>query len=178
MFFRPSFCANCGERIQRVDWGPTVSRRFCQVCESEFKGQDLIPRFVVGISILIGIVGIGSSLKTGALPSEHRTVQASSMVDRRGKSQGTPVPQVAVANDSPVNLSKVEPQTSKQFVAPSQPPATSPPQPQAVASDPVYFCGAQTKKGSPCSRRVKGKVRCFQHIGMPAMLADDKLKIK
>lgn len=33
----------------------------------------------------------------------------------------------------------------------------------------VYTCGARTKKGKPCSRRVHGPVRCWQHKGLPAM---------
>src|ERR1043166_8751637 len=36
--------------------------------------------------------------------------------------------------------------------------------------DDVYICGARTKKGTPCSRRVHGPVRCWQHKGLPAML--------
>jgi hypothetical protein len=42
----------------------------------------------------------------------------------------------------------------------------------------VYICGARTKKGTPCSRRVHGLVRCWQHKGMPAMLPPEKLIIK
>jgi hypothetical protein len=42
----------------------------------------------------------------------------------------------------------------------------------------VYICGARTKKGKPCSRRVHGAVRCWQHKGMPAMLPTEKLIIK
>ena len=41
----------------------------------------------------------------------------------------------------------------------------------------VYICGARTKKGTPCSRRVHGPVRCWQHKGMPAMLPVDKLRV-
>ena len=41
-----------------------------------------------------------------------------------------------------------------------------------------YTCGARTKKGKPCSRRVHGPIRCWQHKGMPAMLAPEKLIIK
>jgi len=41
----------------------------------------------------------------------------------------------------------------------------------------IYTCGARTKKGSPCSRRVHGPVRCWQHKGMPAMLPQEKLRI-
>jgi hypothetical protein len=47
-----------------------------------------------------------------------------------------------------------------------------------TATDDVYLCGARTKKGSPCSRRVHGPVRCWQHKGMPAMLPADKLIVK
>ena len=42
----------------------------------------------------------------------------------------------------------------------------------------VYICGARTKKGTPCSRRVHGPVRCWQHKGMPAMLPPEKLLVK
>jgi hypothetical protein len=42
----------------------------------------------------------------------------------------------------------------------------------------VYTCGARTKKGKPCSRRVHGPVRCWQHKGMPTMLPTEKLIIK
>jgi hypothetical protein len=42
----------------------------------------------------------------------------------------------------------------------------------------IYTCGARTKKGTPCSRRVHGPVRCWQHKGLPAILAQEKLRIK
>jgi hypothetical protein len=32
------------------------------------------------------------------------------------------------------------------------------------ASKPVYYCGAPTKKGTPCKRRVKqAGMKCWQH---------------
>jgi hypothetical protein len=42
-----------------------------------------------------------------------------------------------------------------------------------------YICGARTRKGSPCRRRVHvpGE-RCFQHKGLPAMVPLEKLVIK
>ena len=46
------------------------------------------------------------------------------------------------------------------------------------ATTDVYMCGARTKKGTPCSRRVHGPVRCWQHKGMPAMLSSEKLLVK
>ncbi len=46
-----------------------------------------------------------------------------------------------------------------------------------VEAEDVYTCGARTKKGTPCSRRVHGPVRCWQHKGMPAMLPQEKLRV-
>jgi len=46
------------------------------------------------------------------------------------------------------------------------------------ADDAVYICGARTKKGTPCSRRVHGPVRCWQHKGSKAMMPDEKLLVK
>jgi len=42
----------------------------------------------------------------------------------------------------------------------------------------TYICGARTKKGTPCSRRVRGPVRCWQHKGAQAMLPLEKLVVK
>ncbi|HJY29669.1 MAG TPA: hypothetical protein VJ306_16695 [Pyrinomonadaceae bacterium] len=49
--------------------------------------------------------------------------------------------------------------------------------PANVTVDDVYICGARTKKGTPCSRRVHGPVRCWQHKGLPAMLPLEKLRV-
>jgi hypothetical protein len=58
-------------------------------------------------------------------------------------------------------------------------PETGTPVAQSAATpEPVYICGARTKKGKPCSRRVHGPVRCWQHKGLPAMLPAEKLVIK
>jgi hypothetical protein len=44
--------------------------------------------------------------------------------------------------------------------------------------DTVYMCGARTKKGTPCKRRVHvAGERCYQHKGKPAMVPLEKLVI-
>ena len=49
----------------------------------------------------------------------------------------------------------------------------------ATVDDVVYICGARTKKGTPCRRRVHfAGERCFQHKGLPAMVPLEKLTIK
>jgi ribosomal protein L37AE/L43A len=54
--------------------------------------------------------------------------------------------------------------------------ATASPTPTTVEQ--LYTCGARTKKGTPCSRRVHGPVRCWQHKGAKAMLPLEKLVVK
>lgn len=41
----------------------------------------------------------------------------------------------------------------------------------------VYVCGARTKKGTPCQRRVRAPGRCWQHRGMQAILPPSKLVV-
>ena len=50
--------------------------------------------------------------------------------------------------------------------------------PPPVTIEQMYLFGARTKKGTPCSRRVHGPVRCWQHKGAKAMLPLEKLIIK
>jgi hypothetical protein len=51
-------------------------------------------------------------------------------------------------------------------------------QPNSENDQLIYMCGARTKKGTPCSRRVHGPVRCWQHKGKSSILPQDKLLIK
>jgi len=46
------------------------------------------------------------------------------------------------------------------------------------ADEVVSMCGARTKKGTPCSRRVRGTGRCWQHRGKSAMLSAAKLLVQ
>lgn len=170
MLFRPKFCANCGEKIERADWGIFTSRRFCPVCESEFKGHDLVPRLAVIIGLLIGVLGFGSYLKSGTAATNSLVArQPLKLVEQRPVESPSPQ-QIKVETSLPppsVNL----PQTLAAEPASKQ--ATKP----MLAAEPEYYCGAQTKKGTPCTRKVKGNSRCYQHQGMPAMLPAEKLRI-
>ena len=46
---------------------------------------------------------------------------------------------------------------------------------EPIENEKIYFCGAMTKKGTPCSRKVKGGGRCWQHKGQEAMLRAGKI---
>lgn len=181
MLFRPSFCANCGEKIDRTDWGLFTSRRFCPVCESEFKGQDLIPRFIVGAGILMGVFGLGGYLKSGTSVSEAQLIkQPRKLVDQAGVPSRAAPPDNAPPVLSNANIS-APPLSQATVSARTETRMPDPPRPQRVPQEPaeeLYFCGAKTAKGTPCKHRVKGNMRCFQHVGMPAMLSADELRIK
>jgi hypothetical protein len=172
VFYKPKYCCNCGEKIERVEWRLWTSRRFCSVCEIEQKGHELLPRVILGTAIVFGIFGIGTYFQgqhpetggkqafklAGAEPKRPEPAgisrdpkrQAEVQVSDPGKNIGTPETTAA-------EVSKVQP-----GVRPT------------ASQDPVYFCGAMTKKGKPCSRRVKLNQRCWQHAGMPAAPVDRK----
>jgi len=58
------------------------------------------------------------------------------------------------------------------------PTSQQPAQTATIVEEKTYICGARTKKGTPCSRRVRGPVRCWQHKGAQAMLPVEKLLVK
>jgi len=167
MLFRPSYCANCGDKIERADWGIFTSRRFCPVCETEYKGTDLLPRVVVGISLLAGAAGLTGYFK--GVPATNELVARQPQ-----KLAASPSPVAAITPEA-ANLVR-EPVAN----VPPKPVPTGvsllPVTPAVSKGEQLYYCGAATKKGTPCSRKVKGNVRCYQHEGMPAMLPPDKLK--
>lgn len=185
MFYTPKHCCECGEKIERAEWGIFSSRRFCETCASDFTPHEWTPRVIVGLGIFFGIFGVGSLLTkpdkplniTTATPAvsvaskknqniQNSPVSASENVLVSAQSQ-TATSGAAQSNiPAPSALSSQKPTQTKQNLTDSR---------QNSAVETVYFCGAQTKKGMPCSRRVKGAGRCWQHTGQPAMLPPEKL---
>ena len=173
MIFRPNFCANCGEKVERADWGIFTSRRFCPVCESEFKGQDLVPRAAVVVGIVIGIFGFGSYLKSGAGVTNSLAVRQPTRFAEQHAAEGPAIrPDVKPDAVTPQPIATL-PQTLAAQPASNHAITSKMP----VVEESQYYCGAETKKGTPCTRRVKGNARCYQHTGMPAMLPAAKLRI-
>ena len=178
MLFRPNFCANCGEKIDRAEWHIWTSRRFCDVCAAELPVHEYGPKVAAIVGLTAVLVAGGTIFKGGtndnSLPlARQRPIENSNTVPRAAQlppasTAATPLP-AAESNTSAV-------QTPAGALAAI--PVAKPDAGLKAATDEVqYFCGAQTKKGTPCSRRVKGNVRCYQHQGMPAMVSGDKLKV-
>lgn len=168
MSYKPKHCCQCGEKIERIDWKPWTSRRFCQFCATEYGIYDWIPRLIgSGLVLMLFIINVYfqksekpvnispnqllSSVPNGRTPTGANAVQ------------NTPTNANAAPLKSPATATKAaDAKTSPVENAPIE------------AAEKVYLCGAATKKGTPCSRRVKGGGRCWQHVGQTAMAAPGK----
>lgn len=188
MLYKPKFCCSCGEEIERVDWGWFASRRFCELCETQHKVYDLLPRVLVAFGLLTGVLGFGfywQKAENAANRLPHQIVDNNRSADKNSAAQTNSLQLSAnqnVQETAQTQARNVAVQTQNKtqtaFVKPSLPVArqTGQIENQPVAvSEKTYFCGAETKKGTPCSRRVKGKERCWQHAGQAAMLSPEKL---
>ena len=164
MFYKPKFCSDCGEKVERTDWKLWTSRQFCELCESDHKMGEWLPRMVFAAGILGAIFGLGTWLQRPEKPLNIiRTVQAAELT---GKTE-IAAPQAMRDTADPAESSK----TSDLNITNKE---VSAPQTQNPASDNVYYCGAATKLGAPCKRLVKGGGRCWQHIGKPSLVPESK----
>lgn len=177
MPYKPKFCCQCGEKIERIDWRLWTSRRFCELCETELGIHDKVPFAIAGVGILIGLFGFGNYLRTP--PAVN--VAPNQFISRAPQNleKNETIPQISTeTNRQTANISAENKPSNK----PIQPTASNnklTTKPAETASnlqtETVYMCGAQTKKGTPCSRRVKGGGRCWQHAGQTAMMPQEKL---
>ncbi|MBV6497432.1 MAG: hypothetical protein DYH05_05890 [Acidobacteria bacterium ACB1] len=168
VFFRPKFCVNCGEKIIRDEWNLWTSGRFCELCETEFRGRETARR-VAAVLAVLGIAAVGFAFVIPQRPLETRLVAANA---------STGGPKALVSRTEPAKLPAN--QAKEQAIAQKTPESLAPSEqkPEVVASEPTYMCGAETKKGTPCTRKVKGNVRCWQHKGMPAILNSAELRVR
>lgn len=159
MLYRPNFCCNCGEKIERVDWHLTVSRRFCDTCSLENRRHDYIPRVAVAAGALALMFGLGN-LWGGSGSAEVRSSGVSpatlkSAVQVQGSKEPPPVIERPVTS-------------ANQNEGMVMPPPADIVSAEQKRVETRFFCGALTKKGTPCSRKVKARgARCYQHEGRP-----------
>ena len=173
MSYKPKYCCQCGEKIERIDWKLWNSRRFCELCETEYQIYDWIPQ-LTGIGVLLTVFVIGIYFQKSDKPLNVSPNQSVSGIPN-GKSISAnqsvaPANVIQFAAQSNSNA-VVKPATAKTPEVKNKPAEVV----SVESAEKVYFCGAATKKGTPCSRRVKGGGRCWQHAGQSAMAAQDKL---
>lgn len=185
MLYKPKFCCQCGEAIERENWNILKSRRFCDFCATEFVAADWMPKIGLLVGLLFGIFTFGSLFL-----SSKDVVSTKDNPNIKQLKQNNVVQKNETKNESnsnnslePRNLiatSEVQTQTNKQITAlntesGSDNKAEKLRSQPNKKNEPVYFCGAETKKGTPCTRRVKGGGRCWQHEGKAAMLSENQL---
>jgi len=153
--YQPNFCSECGAKILRLRWHVWTSRKFCSKCAGRFRKT----RFGSALLTMLGMFGAGY-----VVGLVRRADPPPLIIERR--------------SDSPLS----DTATVRSTLRPATPGAAtnsnSAINSPASLEEVVYLCGARTKKGTPCSRRVHGPVRCWQHKGMPAMLPQEKLLVK
>ncbi len=167
--YRPNFCAECGARIERARWRLWTSRRFCPSCEGRFRGARVVAPLAASIALLISAFAAGRLTRPAPPPLviNRMTPPASSAPAGASRQATTQAP----AN--PAN-SAAKPDASAPRYGADGTPGERPTDPDEIVS----ICGARTKKGTPCSRRVRGTGRCWQHLGRPAMLPPSKLVVQ
>lgn len=152
------FCSECGGPINARRAGFSLARTHCDKCAPRFHLRWFVKAASLALLIVVAFI-IG----------RHSAPQRTQYL------LGTPIDPIA-AKPSAVSASAAipaPPETSKANAAtptPQETPATT-----AVASAPretpatgtgddiVTICGARTKSGKLCQRKVKGGGYCWQH---------------
>ena len=167
--YKPNFCAACGERVLRERWRAWTSRRFCPACEKRFRRGWLAPLLaacaLAGAGFAFGRLSRPAppplTIERGALPvpallakggQARPDADAPGGAGRDGAAKGADAPRRDLGAGA--------------LEAPTDP------------DEIISLCGARTKKGTPCQRRVRGTGRCWQHRGMRAMLPPEKLIVR
>ena len=170
MLYRPKYCCNCGEKIERVHWNLKTSRRFCELCETDFVLEDWLPRVAVVLVIAFGAIGAAGFLRTEVkepAPVSRGTVPPAAAADQNPETRN------AVAATRPATGQERQTRVSQSNTAANElPPEKGQPK-RAGGEERFSFCGAETKKGTPCSRRVRKGERCWQHSGRPSISEAD-----
>jgi hypothetical protein len=157
MMFRPKYCCNCGEKVEREEWRIWTSRRFCDLCSTEYKHIDLFPYGAVGLGLLLSVLGISGILGGSSEPDLARNPNTTSSSTSSS---------ATLKSHQAANTARQDTVTTPTISEPRQPTPQNTEQPRKKensSEDEVFYCGAPTKKGTPCTRRVKTKGNCWQH---------------
>ncbi|MGQ0760773.1 MAG: hypothetical protein ACT4OT_01960 [Acidobacteriota bacterium] len=146
-----NFCRNCGARLARKGWRLWMRGAFCDECARR-PGVNPRSRTIIVIGLLAAAAfAFGRYLRPSAPPLIIQRAANSPLSD-------TPLDLNSLAKRGPGPSGSNDPPTS--------------------AFEATYICGARTKKGAPCRRRVHvAGERCYQHKGRTAMVALEKLVI-
>jgi hypothetical protein len=161
--YQPNFCPECGERIERARRHLWPSRRFCNACATRLR---------TALPLLAGAVLFSLGLGAGRIA---RTSDTPPLVIERRQLSTTP----AQATTTLPPAASLQTENSRAPASREAKPAvTSNGQPAIDTQETVSICGALTKKGAPCQRRVRGTGRCWQHKDQPAAIPLEERIVK
>lgn len=153
-----NFCAECGAHLKRKGWRAWLKRNLCEDCARRL-GRNLSRPLIVLSIVVIAAFALGRYLRPAPPPL---------VIQRAANSP---------LSDLPLN-SNDQAKAPKSSVESSQNSADRQTLIPGSTDDVLYICGARTKKGTPCHRRVHfAGERCYQHKGMPAILPPERLVI-
>ena len=180
MPYKPKHCCQCGEKIDRINWKPWTSRRFCELCETDYVVYDWLTRALFIFGLLLGLFGIGSIFQKPEKQLSYSPNQFANSAPNKNVEISNQKTNLQVLNKAGVQTSVQTNNSNSQLnpqIAPLVADLKKEPSNNLTKSrlESTYYCGAQTKKGTLCSRRVKGGGRCWQHVGQAAMLPQAKL---
>ena len=155
------FCGKCGARVTRKSWRALFSGKLCDDCARGRRGMNVaLPLGIVAL-IALAAFGLGRYIRPSPPPLIIQRAANSPLAD-------SPVN----PNDNAQRINHDQTNGSSQIADANSKQSTT-------VSELLYICGARTKKGTPCKRRVHfAGERCYQHKGMPAILPLDKLAVK
>lgn len=176
MFYKPNFCAECAAKIERIEWQPWTSRRFCDDCAGPLENSIRWKTAIVGVGVLV--IGMFAG-QIGRITSKPVTVvNAQTLISTQSANNAPATQSAKNAGQSAVANSNSAANSNAQTVLAQNKTGVNEPPVIAAQSEATYYCGAKTQKGTICTRRVKGGGRCWQHTGKPAMLPPEKLLIR
>lgn len=146
-----------------------ASRRFCRDCAPRFRKAEFGKLLVAIASIAIAAFAVGRYLRPAPPPLIIERSANSPLSDLPVKPGSTRQPGQTQSEPAPAAANQSRGGEDNQAASAGT----------SNANDVVYICGARTKKGTPCQRRVhQAGERCYQHKGMPAILPLEKLVVK
>jgi hypothetical protein len=135
----PKFCSECGERLKVKRPGILPFRSFCPRCSPRFKRIRVM---LIGIPFLCAAIGFAIGRYTSAREPFYFI--------------GTPV-------DLSANRVARLADANNRLSYPRNETLTRPEQLVISSTAAQAICGARTKSGKPCQRKVKGGGYCWQH---------------
>lgn len=142
---RRRFCSACGEPIKTNDLGlPLIIRQLCARCSPQFRRERLLlaAAFVLCLSSVFAIARYTSETQPAYFVGQPVKSNADSLTASTSESSSR-----ANAGSARVEAAQISPESRRSLES---------------------ICGAQTKSGKPCQRRVKDGGYCWQHRPKPA----------